>query len=50
MLVKKEIKKSTTAFSSFIREASSDEKKKVYKKVLQKSVEDQKRILEKSVA
>ena len=50
MLVKKQVKKNTTAFSRFIRDASSGEKKKVYKKVLQKSVEDQKKILEKSVA
>lgn len=50
MLVKKEIKKNSTAFSTFIRDASSREKKKVYKKVLQKSIEDQKKILESSAA
>jgi len=40
---KKELK--TTSFSSFIREASSREKKKVFMEVARKSIEDQKKIL-----
>jgi hypothetical protein len=36
---------STTAFSEFIRNASSAEKKRVYKRVLEKASESQNRIL-----
>lgn len=37
-----------TSFSRFIREADSAEKKKVFKVVLRKATEDQKRLLQKA--
>lgn len=48
-MFKKE-KKSTTPFSKFIREAKASDKKKVYKKVIEKSIEEQKSIIKKAVA
>lgn len=36
----------STAFSDFIRKASSEEKKKVYKQVLERATERQNRVLE----
>lgn len=45
-LKEKKVKKSS-AFSEFIRNASSAEKKKVFKRVLEKATEDQRRILNK---
>ena len=42
----KKVKKGS-AFSEFIRNASSAEKKKVFKRVLEKATEDQRRIFNK---
>ncbi len=41
-------RKKDTEFSRFFREASSGEKKKVFKEVIRKSTEDQRRILNKT--
>ena len=41
-------KKKDTKFSRFFREASSGEKKKVFREVIRKATEDQKRILNKT--
>lgn len=38
--------KDSSAFSEFIRNASSGEKKRVYSKVIKKSIESQKKILD----
>ena len=38
-------KKKDTEFSRFFREASSGEKKKVFKEVIRRATEDQRRIL-----
>ena len=38
-------KKKDTEFSRFFREASSGEKKKVFKEVIRKATEDQRKIL-----
>ena len=38
--------KDSSAFSNFIRTASSKEKKRVYSKVIKKSIESQKKVLE----
>lgn len=40
--------KKDTEFSRFFREASSGEKKKVFKEVIRKATEDQRKILNKS--
>lgn len=40
-------KKKDTEFSRFFREASSGEKKKVFKEVIRKATEDQRKILDK---
>jgi len=42
-------KKNTTELSRFFREASSSEKKRVFKKVIREATEDQKKILNKKV-
>jgi hypothetical protein len=41
---------SSTSFSEFIRHASSAEKKRVYKRVLEKASESQNRILARAAA
>ena len=41
---------SSTPFSEFIRNASSAEKKRVYKRVLEKASESQNRVLAKATA
>lgn len=41
--------KDSSAFSEFIRNASSREKKRVYTRVIKKSIEAQKKILDKAV-
>ena len=41
---------SSTPFSEFIRNASSAEKKRVYKRVLEKATESQNRVLSRVVA
>ena len=38
--------KDSSAFSDFIRKASSKEKKRVYSKVIKKSIERQKKIMD----
>jgi phosphoribosyl-ATP pyrophosphohydrolase len=48
MFSKKVKKLSTTPFSSFVRDASSRKKKKIYKKVLEEATEMQNNILEKA--
>ena len=40
--------KDSSAFSEFIRNASSGEKKRVYARVIKKSIESQKKILDKA--
>ncbi|KKP81172.1 MAG: hypothetical protein UR80_C0007G0013 [Parcubacteria group bacterium GW2011_GWB1_35_5] len=42
-------KKKDTEFSRFFREASSSEKKKVFREVIRKATEDQRRILNKPI-
>jgi len=42
-------KKKDTEFSRFFREASSGEKKKVFKEVIRKATEDQRKILNESI-
>lgn len=49
MFNKKVKKVSSTPFSSFVRGASSSEKKKLYKKVLEEATEMQNVILRKAV-
>lgn len=39
-----------TAFSAFIRKASSEQKKQVYTRVIKKATEDQKKVLEQASA
>lgn len=46
MLFKRKLRDSTP-FSDFIRKASSEEKKQVYKRVLVKATESQNRLLQK---
>jgi hypothetical protein len=47
---KRKPKVSSTPFSEFIRNASSAEKKRVYKRVLEKASESQNRVLAKATA
>ncbi len=46
MIFIKKPKREDTPFSKFIREASSREKKRVYKRVLEKATERQKEVLQ----
>jgi len=48
MFSKKVKKVTSTPFSSFVRDASSSEKKKIYKKVLEEATEMQNIILKKA--